>query len=50
MQTEPQPESLAGHRAFASDDTVWPYSFANICAMLDLDVGCVRRAVGGRPR
>jgi hypothetical protein len=28
---------------FASPDTVWPYSFENICAALGLDAGALRQ-------
>ena len=30
---------------FASDDTTWPFSFANICQTLGLDAGAIRRAL-----
>jgi len=30
---------------FASDDTCWPYSFANLCDGLGLDRSAVRRAL-----
>jgi len=39
------PEVLAW---IASDDTSWPYSFANLCDALDLDRGAVRRALERR--
>jgi len=30
---------------FASDDAVWPYSFVNCCAALELEPGAVRHAL-----
>ena len=33
------------HRWIAGDDGEWPYSFANLCALLGLDAGAVRRCV-----
>jgi hypothetical protein len=31
-----------------ADDHAWPFSFVNICAHLDIDVGCMRRALLAR--
>jgi hypothetical protein len=27
---------------FASDDATWPFSCVNVCAALDIDLGCLR--------
>ncbi|HLY36878.1 MAG TPA: hypothetical protein VKU61_02510 [Candidatus Binatia bacterium] len=32
----------------ADDDTKWPYSFVNVCAVLGLDAAAVRSALGRR--
>jgi hypothetical protein len=29
-----------------SNDQSWPFSFINVCDALELDMACVRRAVG----
>jgi len=41
----PTPGSFLPEKRFASDDAGWLFSFANICAGLDLDVSSVRAAV-----
>jgi hypothetical protein len=30
---------------FLSEDMTWPYSFVNICQVLNLDAGAIRRAL-----
>jgi hypothetical protein len=33
-------------RWLLSRDRRWPYSFENVCAVLELDPGCIRRRLG----